>query len=86
MLKDKNDLKLIMKDEEKVLVVKFYDRMIECCYEKLLVSFEIDVWLESCYEVNVMIENCVVLEKVNWDLGLVFDDWDLDYYIKLFWE
>lgn len=84
--KDKNDSKLITKDEEKALAAKLHDRMTECRYEKPLASFEIDVRPESCYEVNVMTENRAALEKVNRDLGLAFDDWDLDYYTKLFRE
>lgn len=84
ILKDRIDMEGIMKDEENVFVVKFYDRMIECCYEKLLMSFRVNVKLERCYEVDLMVEGCMVLEKVNWDLGFVFDEWDLDYYIKLF--
>lgn len=84
--KDKNDSKLITKDEEKALAAKLHDRMTECRYEKPLASFEIDVRPESCYEVNVMTENRAALEKVNRDLGLAFDDWDLDYYTQLFRE
>lgn len=84
VLKDRIDMEGIMKDEENVFVVKFYDRMIECCYEKLLMSFRVNVKLERCYEVDLMVEGCMVLEKVNWDLGFVFDEWDLNYYIKLF--
>ena len=60
--------------------------MTECLYEKPLTSFKIDVHAESCYEVDVMAESRAALEKVNRDLGLAFDDWDLDYYTKLFQE
>ena len=84
--KDKSDTKGITKDEENALAAKIHDRMTECRYEKPLTSFMINVNPESCYEVDVMTESRAALEKVNRDLGLAFDDWDLDYYTKLFQE
>lgn len=84
--KDKNDSKRITKEEENALAAKLHDRMTECRYEKPLTSFKINVHPECCFEVDVMVEGRTALEKVNRDLGLAFDDWDLDYYTKMFQE
>lgn len=84
--KDKNDSKRITKEEENTLAAKLHDRMTECRYEKPLTSFKINVHPECCFEVDVMVEGRTALEKVNRDLGLAFDDWDLDYYTKMFQE
>ena len=84
--KDRTDTEGITKDEENALVAKLHDRMTECRYEKPLTSFRVNVKPERCYEVDLMAEGRTALEKVNRDLGLAFDEWDLDYYTKLFQE
>lgn len=84
--KDRTDTEGITKDEENALVAKLHDRMTECRYEKPLTSFRVNVKPERCYEVDLMAEGRTALEKVNRDLGLAFDEWDLDYYSKLFQE
>lgn len=84
--KEKKGSECVTKDEEKALAAKLHDRMTECRYEKPLTSFKINVRPESCYEVDVMGEGRSALEKVNRDLGLAFDEWDLNYYTKLFQE
>ena len=84
--KDRSDTEDITKDEENALVAKLHDRMTECRYEKPLTSFRVNVKPERCYEVDLMAEGRTALEKVNRDLGLAFDEWDLDYYTKLFQE
>lgn len=76
----------ITKEEETAFAAKLHDRMTECRYEKPLTSFKINVRAESCYEVDVLTDGRSALEKVNRDLGLAFDEWDLDYYTKLFRE
>ena len=84
--KDRTDTEGITKDEENALVAKLHDRMTECRYEKPLTSFRVNVKPERCYEVDLIAEGRTALEKVNRDLGLAFDEWDLDYYSKLFQE
>ena len=37
-------------------------------------------------EIPVLEEGRAALEKINSELGLAFDDWDLDYYTELFRE
>lgn len=85
-VRPKDDSLHITKDEENAFAAKLHDRMTECRYERPLTSFKINVQAEQCYEVDVMDEGRTALEKVNRDLGLAFDDWDLDYYTKLFQE
>ena len=85
-VKPKDDCTHITKEEENAFAAKLHDRMTECRYQKPLTSFTINVQAEKCYEVDVMGKGRTALEKVNRDLGLAFDDWDLDYYNKLFQE
>lgn len=80
------DSRNITKEEENAFTAKLHDRMTECRYEKPLASFKINVQTEQCYEVDVIGGGRTALEKVNRDLGLAFDNWDLDYYTKLFQE
>lgn len=77
---------LLNKDEEKALVDRLHDRMTECRYVKPIESFEVDVHPEQWYEVDVVGKGKPALEKINKDLGLAFDDWDLEYYSELFKE
>ncbi len=70
--------------EEDLIVKALHDPMTECRYPKPLGSFNIDVRPESCYEIDVMKEGKSALEKANKSLGLSFDEWDLEYYFKLF--
>ena len=61
-----------------------HDRMTECAYPELLTSFATGVRPEPVFEVPVLEEGRAALERINRDLGLAFDDWDLDYYTNLF--
>jgi phosphoribosylformylglycinamidine synthase len=61
-----------------------HDRMTECCYPRRLESFESGVTPAPVFEVPVLREGRAALERINRDLGLAFDDWDLDYYTDLF--
>ena len=84
--RDATDTQAISKKEEQALLAKLHDRMTECRYTKPISSFKINITPEPCFEVDVLSEGRSALEKVNKDLGLAFDDWDLDYYTKLFRE
>lgn len=77
---------VLTKDEEQALVDRLHDRMTEYRYVKPIESFEVDVHPEKWYEVDVIGQGKQALEKINKDLGLAFDDWDLEYYSKLFKE
>lgn len=73
---------------EEFLAGQLHDRMTECRYtcenipkrsfnEKLTKH-------EDCHEVDVMGEGRKALERINTEMGLAFDEWDLDYYTNLF--
>ena len=78
--------KQITLKEEQDLVCRLHDRMTQCRYVKPLTSFDISVKAEDWYDVDVIGTGRSALEKANKDLGLAFDNWDLDYYTKLFQE
>ncbi|KAJ9550402.1 hypothetical protein OSB04_014447 [Centaurea solstitialis] len=61
-----------------------HDRMTECVYPKKLVSFKTSIVPEEVYYVPVMEKGRKALEEINQELGLAFDEQDLQYYTKLF--
>lgn len=63
-----------------------HDRMTETEYTAPLLTFGPAIEPKPTKTVPVMTEGRKALEKVNEELGLGFDDWDLDYYTNLFAE
>ncbi|KAI3697421.1 hypothetical protein L6452_30426 [Arctium lappa] len=61
-----------------------HDRMTECVYPKKLVSFKTSIVPEEVYYVPVMEKGRKALEEINQQMGLAFDEQDLQYYTKLF--
>jgi phosphoribosylformylglycinamidine synthase len=61
-----------------------HDRMTETPYPEPLSTFETGIEPEPIVEIPVMEEGRAALERVNREMGLAFDDWDLDYYTDLF--
>jgi phosphoribosylformylglycinamidine synthase len=61
-----------------------HDRMTECPYPAPLQSFAAGVEPEAMRTVPVLEQGRRALEDINRELGLAFDDWDLDYYTELF--
>jgi phosphoribosylformylglycinamidine synthase len=61
-----------------------HDRMTEMQYSEPLVSFETGTVPEEVFEIPLLAEGRAALERVNREMGLAFDDWDLDYYTDLF--
>eukprot|EP00238_Polyblepharides_amylifera_P004266 CAMPEP_0196596182 /NCGR_PEP_ID=MMETSP1081-20130531/84635_1 /TAXON_ID=36882 /ORGANISM="Pyramimonas amylifera, Strain CCMP720" /LENGTH=1408 /DNA_ID=CAMNT_0041921059 /DNA_START=152 /DNA_END=4378 /DNA_ORIENTATION=+ len=61
-----------------------HDRMTECVYEKPLETFKSDRVPEDVCTIPILAEGRTVLERMNEEMGLAFDDWDLDYYTALF--
>ncbi|XP_013388879.1 phosphoribosylformylglycinamidine synthase-like [Lingula anatina] len=80
------DTPLKTADVESTLVEGLHDPMTQCRYLSPISCFDLQVKPETVYEVDVIGEGQAALEKVNSDLGLAFDAWDLDYYTKLFKE
>jgi phosphoribosylformylglycinamidine synthase len=71
-------------EEVSAFINEVHDRMTECPYPEPLTSFETGVLPETSIEIPVLQDGRRALERVNQDMGLAFDDWDLDYYTDLF--
>lgn len=72
--------------EEAVKTIKahLHDRMTEEEYTKALTTFDTGVQPAPVKTIPIMSEGRAALEKINNEMGLGFDDFDLDYYTKLF--
>ena len=73
-------------DQRQVFLASIHDRMTECPYPEPLTSFSVGVEPRPVTEIPVLEEGRAALETINSELGLAFDDWDLDYYTELFCE
>jgi phosphoribosylformylglycinamidine synthase len=62
----------------------FYDRMTECPYPEPLTTFETGIKPEPAYEIPLKEKGRPALEKINRDMGLGLDEWDIEYYHNLF--
>lgn len=82
-----SDVKMTKQLEEELAAV-LHDRMTECQYTPENIpkrSFnERLVKKEDYHDVNVMGEGRKSLEKINVEMGLAFDERDLEYYTNLF--
>jgi phosphoribosylformylglycinamidine synthase len=67
-----------------VLLDSLHDRMTECAYPEPLTEFASGASPAPVVRVPVMSEGRAALERINSELGLAFDDWDLDFYTALF--
>jgi phosphoribosylformylglycinamidine synthase len=61
-----------------------YDRMTECVYPEQLRTFETGAKPEPVYHVPLIENGSSALQKINAEMGLGLDDWDIDYYYNLF--
>ena len=61
-----------------------HDRMTECPYPEPLDSFATGIEPAAVLRVPVLEDGRAALERLNAEMGLAFDDWDLDYYTGLF--
>ena len=61
-----------------------YDRMTETMYSRPLSTFETGTRPEPVKIIPVMEEGKQALVQINRALGLGFDEWDIDYYYRLF--
>ena len=73
-------------NDETVTAIKqlLHDRMTEEEYVTPLTSFEAGVETKEIQWVPIMEEGRAALEKINEEMGLGFDEWDLNYYTELF--
>jgi phosphoribosylformylglycinamidine synthase len=72
--------------EQAVTTLKsiLHDRMTEQEYTKALTSFATGAQAKPVKSVPIMKEGRAALEKINKEMGLGFDEFDLDYYTDLF--
>jgi len=70
----------------KALKAMLHDRMTEEEYAKALTTFDNGAQPEPVITVPIMEHGRAALERINEERGLGFDDFDLDYYTKLFKE
>ena len=61
-----------------------YDRMTECVYPEQLKSFETGITPAPVITIPLIEDGRAALEKINREMGLGLDDWDIDYYYNLF--
>jgi phosphoribosylformylglycinamidine synthase len=61
-----------------------HDRMTECLYIERLSTFETGTKPEPVYTVPLIEEGKQVLRKINTEMGLGLDEWDIEYYYNLF--
>jgi phosphoribosylformylglycinamidine synthase len=62
----------------------FFDRMTECVYPEQLKTFETGTSPAPVFCVPLIEEGKAALEKINSEMGLGLDDWDIAYYYDLF--
>ncbi|MCD4694404.1 phosphoribosylformylglycinamidine synthase, partial [bacterium] len=72
-------------DREK-FIEENYDKMTECVYPKTLDTFVTGIKPEKVFNVKLIEEGKSALEKINKDMGLGMDDWDINFYYNLFIE
>ncbi|XP_012269939.2 phosphoribosylformylglycinamidine synthase [Athalia rosae] len=67
-----------------MMIDALHDKMTECRYLKPIETFDHGIKPKSWFEVDIVNHGRKALENVNSELGLAFDDWDLDFYTDLF--
>jgi len=61
-----------------------HDRMTECPYPATLETFETGIKPEPFFTIPLIEEGIPALKKINSEMGLGLDDWDIEYYYNLF--
>ena len=74
----------ISREQETAFLSLVHDRMTECPYPEPLKTFETGIKPEPVRIIPLMEQGRAALETINREMGLGLDDWDLDYYTKLF--
>lgn len=71
-------------EDVKNFLALVHDRMTECRYLTPLLTFDNGVKPEPTRIIPILEEGKAALEAINKELGLGFDDWDLDFYTNMF--
>jgi phosphoribosylformylglycinamidine synthase len=74
----------LAEEQKATFLAEVHDRMTECPYPEPLASFETGIKPEPSFEIPLLEQGRGALERINQEMGLAFDDWDLDYYTALF--
>ena len=69
---------------ESEIVNGLHDRMTQQRYTKPIESFELPVVKEDWIEIDVINGGEEALRQISGRLGLSFDEWDIQYYTRLF--
>lgn len=70
--------------KEEAFLSLIHDRMTECQYREPLKDFSHGITPKPVRTIPLLEEGRVALERVNHELGLGWDDWDIDFYLSLF--
>jgi len=65
-------------------ILKNHDRMTECLYASPLETFETGIKPKKVFRVPLLSDGIEALRKINKELGLGMDDWDLQFNYNLF--
>ncbi|HUT23100.1 MAG TPA: phosphoribosylformylglycinamidine synthase [Sumerlaeia bacterium] len=74
----------LTESQQSAFLAEVHDRMTEGRYPEPLATFETGIEPAPFFAVPLLQEGREALERVNQEMGLAFDDWDLDYYTSLF--
>lgn len=74
----------ISKDVEDKIVDMLHDRMTQTRYLEPIKSFDLNILPQPWHEVDILGDGKEALVKVNEELGLAMDQWDLEYYTNMF--
>jgi phosphoribosylformylglycinamidine synthase len=74
----------LRESERKRVLPLIHDRMTECEYPEPLQTFETGMEPRPVFRVPVMENGKRALREISRDMGLAFDEWDIDYYYRLF--
>jgi len=72
------------KEKSDAFLNMIHDRMTECPYPEQLKTFETGIRPEPVYYIPMKEKGADALRKINLEMGLGLDDWDIDYYHNLF--
>ncbi len=70
--------------DKKEFILQNHDRMTECCYQEPLKAFKTGIKPKPVFPVLLIEKGIGALQKINKEMGLGMDDWDLNFYYNLF--